>query len=225
MKVTKQLTLLIITSMTLILSSCSSEESMLTNEVPTNKLLKSFTVKKDANGAYSLNFDLNSDAVVDKTYNDYSKTSQFVLYSSNKPGVRNVKEPMSINDSKIQIGFVDTNTDEKPSITIVDDNITFGKGDTEALQSFEISSVDDSAYQLDFTVKDDITAKFVYNEDLDTYEVHLDGGKSDTSSYTVMFDKEEGKKLRIDFLNYNENEESKARAVQAIRKPKIIIDD
>ena len=40
-----------------------------------------------------------------------------------------------------------------------------------------------------------------------------------------MFDKEEGKKLRIDFLNYNENEESKARAVQAIRKPKIIIDD
>ena len=123
---------------------------MLTNEVPTNKLLKSFTVKKDANGAYSLNFDLNSDAVVDKTYNDYSKTSQFVLYSSNKPGVRNVKEPMSINDSKLQIGFLDTNTDEKPSITIVDDNITFGKGDTEALQSFEISSVDDSAYQLDF---------------------------------------------------------------------------
>lgn len=72
---------------------------------------------------------------------------------------------------------------------------------------------------------DNITAKFVYNEDLDTYEVHLDGGKSDTSFYTVMFDKEEGKKLRIDFLNYNENEESKARAVQAIRKPKIIIDD
>lgn len=226
MKSIKLLTLSIITSTALVFTSCSSEESVLTNDAPSNKLLKSFTVKKDVKGAYSLDFNLNDGAVVDKVYDDYTNTSQFVLYSSNKNGKTQISEGVQITDSQLKLGIIDTNTDEKPSITITDDNISFGKGNSEALKSYEIKSLDDGTYQLDFTVKNNISVDFVYNDNIDTYEVHLDKGKNKESSYSRTFEKEEGKALRIDFLNFYKQPKSKSdETLMVERKPKIIIDE
>ena len=224
MKSIKLIALSIFTSSALVFTSCSSEETVLDLNAPTNQLLKSFTIKKDLNGAYSLNFDLNEEATVDKVYDDHTNTSQFVLYSSNNEGKTKISEGVQITDSQLKIGIVDTNTDDKPSITITDDNISFGKGNSEALKSYEIKSMDDGTYQLDFSVKKNITVDFVYNDTNDTYEVHLDNGNNKETSYSSTFDREEGKSLRIDFVNYYKDEKSRASNVEAIRKPKIIID-
>ena len=92
MKSIKLIALSIITSSALVFTSCSSEEAVLTTDAPSNQLLKSFTVKKDVNGAYSLDFDLNEGATVDKVYDDYTNTSQFVLYSSNNNGKTQIRK-------------------------------------------------------------------------------------------------------------------------------------
>lgn len=182
MKSIKLIALSIITASALVFTSCSLEESVLATDAPSNQLLKSFTVKKDVNGAYSLDFDLNQGATVDKVYDDYTNTSQFLLYSSNSNGKKQITEGVEITDSQLKLGIIDTNTDEKPSITITDDNISFGKGNSEALKSYEIKSMDDGTYQLDFTVKKNISVDFVYNDNLETYEVHLDKGKNKETS-------------------------------------------
>lgn len=226
MKSIKLIALSIITASALVFTSCSLEESVLATDAPSNQLLKSFTVKKDVNGAYSLDFDLNQGATVDKVYDDYTNTSQFLLYSSNSNGKKQITEGVEITDSQLKLGIIDTNTDEKPSITITDDNISFGKGNSEALKSYEIKSMDDGTYQLDFTVKKNISVDFVYNDNLETYEVHLDKGKNKETSYSRTFEKEEGKALRIDFLNFYKVRKAKSdEALMVERKPKIIIDE
>ena len=227
MKSIKLFTLSVIATASLLLISCSSENAGLTNDQSGSDLLKTFKVKRDLNGAYSLDFQLKNNAIVDKIFDDATKTEQFYLYSSDVQSKRNITESVELNGSQLKVGFVDTTTDENPSITITDDNISFAKGNSEALTSYEVKSNEDGTYQLDFTVKNNITVDFVYNEELETYEVHLDKGKNDQSAYTRTFEKEEGKALLIDFLNFYKKYKSKTgdELLLVERKPKIIIDE
>ncbi|MAD96878.1 MAG: hypothetical protein CMB99_06065 [Flavobacteriaceae bacterium] len=208
-------------SLTVIFSSCSSEEQVLSSEAPTSELLKSFKVKRDLSGAYSLDFDLKNDAVVDRIYDENTKTNQFYLYSSDQRSDRKVSEIVNLSDSKLKIGFVDTNTDETPSITITDDNIALAKGNSAELTSYEVTSHEDGSYQLDFTVAEDVRVDFVFNENIGAYEIHLEQGKGDESSYSRTFEKEAGQDLKIDFINHFSEYASKEAL---IRRPQIIID-
>ena len=82
-----------------------------------------------------------------------------------------------------------------------------------------------SLYKLDFKVSNGISVDFTYNEDIDTYEIHLDNGKSSKKNFTKNFEKEAGKVLKIDFVNHYAGGTSKSELLEALRKPRIIIDD
>ena len=211
-------------SFAIILTSCTSEENALSTEAPSAELLKSFKVKRDLNGSYFLDFDLKSDAKVDKIYDEVSNTNQIYLYSSNNSSKRKVTEEVSITNSQLKIGFVDTNTDKTPTITITDDNIALAKGNNDALQGYEVTSNEDGTFQLDFSVADGVNVDFTYNNNLEAYEIHLESGKGDNSSYSRTFEKTEGQALKVDFINHVNTSSSKYANKEPVRRPRVVLD-
>lgn len=216
--------LAILSAVALVFSACSSEETTtLTEKSP--QLLKSFKVKKDALGKYYLDYDLKDDAKIDKIYDASTSTNQIYLYSSDVATERKLSEEFGLTDSKLRIGFVDTNSDKSPSITITDDNISLAKGSAEELVSYEIAGNEDGTYQLDFTVASNVNVDFVYNDEIDAYEIHLQEGKVNETSFSRTFEKENGKSLKIDFVNHFDTVAAKGEYLEAPRKPRVIIDD
>lgn len=61
--------------------SCSSNEEALSLNESKGSLLGEITVKRDANGAYSLDFDVTKNTKVDKVVGQKGNFSQFYLYS------------------------------------------------------------------------------------------------------------------------------------------------
>lgn len=209
------------------LMSCSSEE-IFTPEEPTNKLLENYTVKRDANGAYSVDYTLTDNAVASLSTDKKSNTNDFYLYSSDNQSERSFKEGLKIQDNLLEVGFTNTESGKKSSITIIDDKISYSNrnADEDFLNEYSISNNGDGTYNLDFKVADDVTVDFIYNDDINTYEVHLKDGANSQSDYVKTFVKEEGVDLKIDFVNHYANETAREENVEMVeRKPKSIIRD
>jgi len=212
----------LIASFTLVLSSCSTNDTLEVEEQSLD-LLKTFSINRDADGAYSLDYNLNGNAetesVIDKN------TNNIYLYSSNNESNRKVTQDLVIEGTQVTVGFVDTNSNKSPEITIIDDNVTtFSKSsDNEMLKEYSISSNEDGTYTLDFSVNNKVRVDFVYNEDIDTYEIHLEEGKTVGSNFSRVLEKEEGKALKFDFVNHIANTQAKSETKSLIRKPQGII--
>jgi hypothetical protein len=149
------------------------------------------------------------------------------LYSSDNSTEKNISQKLPIDYEQLKIGFVDTQSDNTPRITIIDD-IKFARksNDQIKLDSYSVISNEDGTYNLDFTVKENTDVDFVYNEETNTYEVHLKEGKGGNINFSQSLDREKGERLKIDFLNYSsKNESAKTEDPKPIRKPIIIIDD
>lgn len=206
----------------LILNSCASEEISVADN-PNGELLKSYEVKRDIDGEYYLDFSTTSTTKVEKTYDVNSNTSQFHLYQSDLEVASKVSKDINLVNSKLQVAFFDTQKDNNPSITIIDDNIVLGKGKNKKLKNYSIKNISDDTYQLRFRVAKNVIVDFVYNEELETYDIHLEEGESKKRRYTRTFEKEEGKALKIDFVNHEGSENSRGEESKP-RKPRIIID-
>tara|TARA_R110002050_G_scaffold286169_2_gene436492 strand:- start:2920 stop:3603 length:684 start_codon:yes stop_codon:yes gene_type:complete len=223
MKKIKFLTLA--TIITLVFTSCSNEETLLSNDL-NSKLLKSYKVKRDATGAYSIDYDLYDNAIVAKNTN--SSLNEFSLYSTDKETPKKLDETLLINNNQLKIGFIDNNTNKKQYVTVFDDDITLSKksADKSFLKSYNITSNDDGIYTLDFTIKNNSDVTFVFNEEKRTYEIHLEKGKNSETTFERTFEKEEGEVLKIDFVNHIPNTSAKSDGNEVlIKKPVIIIDD
>ncbi|AOW17103.1 hypothetical protein LPB03_06350 [Polaribacter vadi] len=223
MKKIKFLTLA--TIITLVFTSCSNEETLLSNDL-NSKLLKSYKVKRDATGAYSIDYDLYDNAIVAKNTN--SSLNEFSLYSTDKETPKKLDETLLINNNQLKIGFIDNNTNKKQYVTVFDDDITLSKksADKSFLESYNITSNDDGIYTLDFTIKNNSDVTFVFNEEKRTYEIHLEKGKNSETTFERTFEKEEGEVLKIDFVNHIPNTSAKSDGNEVlIKKPVIIIDD
>lgn len=207
----------------LLLSSCSTEEAILPGEENTN-LLKSYKISKNAEGNYSLDFDLNDNVRVDKTVDKDTNFKNFYLYSEGNQVSKKMTEDLVIDGEQLQVGFVDTRSDKSPTVTIIDDNITFAKTDKkEFLKEYSISVSEENTYLLDFTVNNKVDVSFSYNEEIDTYEIHLKEGKSEGKKFSKVLEKEEGKAVKVDFINYFEVQAKGLLALSTIRKPRTII--
>lgn len=194
--------LALVVTMSLFLFSCSNEESMLPEEENTS-LLKSYKISKDAEGNYSLNFDLNDNGAVDKVVDKTSNSKNFYLYSSENQMSKKITEDLVIDGEQLQVGFVDTRSDKSPTVTIIDDNITFAKTNKkDFLKEYSVEVNEDEEFLLDFTVNDGVLVNFIYNEETETYEVHLKEGKATEQSFAKVLEKEEGKQLKLNFVNY-----------------------
>lgn len=217
--------IIVMLSISLGLMSCSSDE-ILTPGDTNNKLLESYTIKKDAKGTYSLDYTLANNAEASISRDRGSNTNDFYLYSSDNQSERNFKEKLAIQNNSLRVGFNDTENGKKSSITILDDDIKFSRAaDEEFLTQYSISNNGDGTYDLDFKVADNVTVNFIYNDDLQTYEIHLEDGVNSQSDYIRTFVKEEGVDLKIDFVNHYPNESSRDEDAVAtlIRKPRSII--
>lgn len=213
----------LLVSFSLVLTSCSSNENLLPEEQSLD-LLKTYTVKRDANGAYSLDYHLNGNAKTESIVDESTNTNNIYLYSSDSQSSRKVTQDLTIDGTQLKVGFVDTNTDKSPNITITDDNFTlFKKNDNVKLKDYSISSNLDGTYTLDFTVKNKVRVDFVYNEEAKIYEVHLEDGKTSETNFSRVLEKEDGQPLKFDFVNHINNVNARSEFASIIRKPQGVI--
>jgi hypothetical protein len=218
--------LAVVAAITLVFSSCSSEESLLPESENTN-LLKTYKVKRDATGAYSIDFNVSNNTKIDKLTDVNSNTSEYVLSSSNNQTQKKLSQELLIDNNKLKVGFVDANTDKRQLISIIDDNISFQNksDDTKRLADYSIQGNEDGTFDLAFNVNDKVDVSFVYNEEISTYEIHLEDGAGGDSNFSRTLESEDGQKLKIDFVNHSSNSVAKSSEDITKRKPRIIIDD
>jgi len=119
------------------------------------------------------------------------------LYASNNESSRRVSQDLTFTDgSQIKVGFVDTNSDQKETISIEDDNSSLRRSGSDKLKGFSVSKESDGTYKLNYTLNDGFVQDLVFNEDEKEYEVHLDSGKSTETEFTIFLEKQLGQPLK-----------------------------
>ncbi|PKH50467.1 hypothetical protein CXF68_07060 [Tenacibaculum sp. Bg11-29] len=204
--------------LTIVFTSCSSNQvETLSN--PQEKLLQSYTLKRDVNGAYSIDFNTtnNTDVVTVK-----NKSNDIILSEVNRKTASNHSNKFSIENDQLKIGFLDENRGKRTRISVEDDNITLAKGGvTEFLNSYNITKKEDGTFLLNFKVNDNVTTTFVYNEDKQAYEVHLSNGKSKQKNFSRTINTPSANLIRLDFVNHKYS--GRSTQLASIRKPRVEI--
>ena len=225
MKITKLLSTVILFAF--VLSSCSNNENLLPDEAEKSSLLNSYTLKRDATGAYYMDYETKKYAEVVKTKNHETNTNEIHLIESSVASSTRASEELLIDGNILNIKFTDANTVENPTIRIEDDNSSALKArakNTQMLSEYSISSHTDGSYNLDFKVNTQVSADFVYNEANGVYEIHLEKGKSTATSFSKNLPKVAGKVLSIDFVNHTAASDSKRKA-KPRRRPRVWINN
>ncbi|CAA0219728.1 hypothetical protein V2595_05480 [Tenacibaculum maritimum] len=210
-----------------VLISCSSDNvELIKNPQNTEKLLKSFEIKRDANGRYSVDYNVDDNVVVSSVKNSTSKINEFYLSSENKSiGRNNYKEELPLEEDQLKIGFVEDSYENNRTIFIKDQDILLAKGEEneEFLKEYSLAGSGTDIYQLDFTVNKGITTDFVYNKEEMRYEIHLKEGDNRRKSYSKTFIKTEEAPLEIHFINHRNQEQRLAADITG--RPVVIIND
>lgn len=221
MKTNKFLALIAIVS--LVFTSCSSDE-IETIEDSSKGLIKTYKIKRDSTGAYSLDFDVIDNTQIDRLEDSQNNSSKFLLSSTSIPTEKSISKDLLVDNNELKVSFVDANADSK-FISIIDDNITLqAKGDSSKLSGYSVEGNEDGTFSLDFDVNNNVDVSFVYNESISTYEIHLEDGSGSVSSFSRILEKEDDGLLKIDFVNHISNSGAKSATSALIRKPKVIID-
>ncbi|WGH76955.1 hypothetical protein P8625_07385 [Tenacibaculum tangerinum] len=202
----------------LLFASCSSNDTEIINEAPEN-LLQSYTLKRDSSGAYSIDFHTTDNTDV-TTVTNVDNTNEIILAEASHKTATKHSNDFSIENDQLKIGFFEANNGKRTNIYIEDENITFAKGVTEFLNSYSITANEDGTYQLDFTVNDNVSTDFVYNENLDVYEIHLSAGESLQKTFSRHFEVNSDKMLKLDFVNHKYSGRTEEETAE--RKPRII---
>lgn len=199
----KKLSLILVLTFALGFASCSTNETE-GIEQPQQELLQSYKLSRDASGRYSLDYD-----VADRTDVSNIKTqdnANDIVLTENAGATQNKhSNEFALEGNRLKIGFVEANSGKRTKITIEDKNITFGRGTSgEFLNNYSIGTNDDGTFQLNFTVNENVKTEFVYNETIETYEVHLSRGISEdgTDSFSRTLSVPENRVLKIDFVNH-----------------------
>ena len=83
----------LVASLTLVFSSCSTNENILP-EQQSEDLLKTYTIKRDATGAYSIDYSLNSSATSEDVLDENTNTKNIYLYSSANQESRKITQDL-----------------------------------------------------------------------------------------------------------------------------------
>ena len=204
-------------------TSCSTNETDL--EIPQEKLLKSYELKRDASGAYSIDYNVADNTVSDVHKDLNSLTNEFHLSKVGHDTKVHYRNDFELENDKLSIGFFDAETGKQTKLTIKDENITLAKGQsTEFLKTYGITRNSDSTIQLDFEVNNNVSTVFVYNEDLNIYEVHLRKGLSENKVFSRTIVMPDTGVLKIDFVNHKLL--GKGYSMEMVsRKPEATIED
>ena len=102
-------------------TSCSTNETDL--EIPQENLLKKAQLKRDASGAYSVDYVVAENTVSDTRTDINSLTNEFHLSKVGYDTKDQYREDLTLNDNKLRIGFFDNETGKSMKLTIQDKNI------------------------------------------------------------------------------------------------------
>lgn len=203
-------------------TSCSTSETDF--DTPQEPLLKKAQLKRDASGAYSVDY-----VVADKTVSDVRKdlnslTNEFHLSKVAHDTKDQYREDLTLNDNKLRIGFFDNETGKSMKLTIEDENITLAKGNsTKFLKTYGLTTNDDGTIQLDFEVNNNVQTEFVYNEELAIHEVHLRKGTSTDKVFSRSLTIPDSGILKLDFVNHKYLGKSLTTSLE--RHPVIIFEE
>ncbi|WP_439130418.1 hypothetical protein [Polaribacter sp.] len=217
----------LVAAVSLVFSSCSNEENTIDNNP--SSLLKTYQLKRDATGAYSVDFEFAENTKIEKNVNTSNNYNEFLFSSSNFASKKNTSQNLSIKNNKLDISFIDGNIGKTYSVSVSDDNVDFqSKAIKSKLKSYSVESIDDVTFNLNFEVRKDVNVSFVYNEEIKTYEAHLKYGTGAKQTFTKTLEKLEGEPLKIVFVNYDRIINTNAKSLDAegflvTRKPEVII--
>jgi len=208
--------------LSILITSCSSNQAETLSESQEN-LLQSYTLKRDANGAYSIEFNTtnNTDVV---TVQNTDKSNQIILSEVNHKTANKHNNKFPIENDQLKIGFLDVNKGKRTRISVEDDNITLAKrGVTEFLNSYSITKNEDDTFLLSFKVNDDVTTEFTYNEDIETYEIHLSNGDAKQKDFSRTLNLKNSNLLKLDFVNHKYF--GKSIETTETRRPRQVIEE
>lgn len=208
----------------LILTSCSSNqnEGIVTSTAPEN-LLQSYTLKRDTNGSYSINFNTSENTDV-ATFKNIDLSNEIILTETNYKTATKHSNDFNIEKDQLKIGFLDANKGSRTQISIEDEDIKFFKGGvTEFLNSYSVTKNEDGTFTLNFKVNDNVTTEFIYNEDIETYEVHLANGNAKQKEFSRQLEINSNNLIKIDFVNHKHYE--KSEITTTVRRPRQVIEE
>ncbi len=207
----------------IIFASCSSNENEVLNPKE-EKLLQSYTLKRDANGAYSIDFNTTNNTDVSSVINT-DRSNQIILSEVNHKTAVKHSNDYNIENDHLKIGFLEANSGKRTNISIEDENPTFAKGVTEFLKSYSITANGDGTYQIDFKVSKNVVTDFVYNDDIETYEVHLSNGNANQRKFSRTLEMNSNDVLKLDFVNHKNISRTSSynQSTDPNKKPQIII--
>lgn len=208
--------LLGLTAITLMLTSCSTEEVLTDLNDTDNNMLESFEIKRNSDGSYALTHEIREGVAVD--YTDTKTQNEIYLYSDASTKNANTTRNYNVEDNTLNLVFTDENNTDLPQISVLDDN-TIEKGDDlDLLNTYSLVFKQDGTAQLDFKVENGVDVAFGYNDAENINDIYLTEGASTQLDYSKTYNKETNGSLRIDFVQTtNKSSETK--------KPRVIISD
>ncbi len=206
-----------------ILASCSNaDEASLMEE---QSYLKSYKLSRDAQGNYSINYEVADDVIVETVKNLEDNVNEFYLTSGEVASDAKSKQQktLRLEDNILSADFYNE-TEKIKSFTFEDDAIYASKSEefSEHLQFYSIEDIGDGSYKVEFKVKEGISVSYDFNEEEDIYEIHLKEGEAQTLEHSVDYVKT-ADVLRIDFVNYYADASAKSatnKSVAVVKKPR-----
>ncbi|CAM1370048.1 conserved exported hypothetical protein [Tenacibaculum litoreum] len=209
-------------SLSVIFASCSSNEAEVIENNPDN-LLQSYTLKRDATGAYSIDFNTTDNTDV-TTVTNVDNSKEIILAETPQKTATKHSNDFSIENDHLKIGFLEATNGKRKSIYVEDENITFAKGITEFLNSYSITANEDGTYQLNFVVNSNVATDFIYNEKIEAYEVHLSSGDASQKSFSRQLEVGANETLKINFVNHkNTSGKSDSETYVSIEEKPVIV--
>ena len=185
--------------------SCSNDQSGV--ETPKGALLKKASIKRNASGKYTVAYETESHTISDRVKVN-SSSNEFHL-SKVAYNTKNLHtEDVLLAENNLHISFIDHQNNMKTKWSVEDENMNFPKGAAleNLLKSYALTISSNDEVQLSFEVEDNVSTEFSFNEETDTYEVHLrelTSSAEETSFDRVLSLSDSGGGLRLDFVNHS----------------------
>lgn len=210
----------------LIFLSCSSDDMLVQGE-QSKELYTGYKLKRDGAGAYSFDINTEDGVNIGKVKNTSNNTNELYLSFSNDNFTTksDYGSDLFFNNGKFDIELISENSKKVPNISITDDNTIYTQRQNNTfLEQYTITKNDEGDYDLEFTVKNNVTVE--YKKENDVYEIHLKKGQksNETNNNSRIFEKLEGELLQLHFVSHID-ESAKGNSLARIRKPVIVIDD
>ncbi|SEB71747.1 hypothetical protein SAMN04489761_1550 [Tenacibaculum sp. MAR_2009_124] len=221
----KKINLFFATISIVLLASCSSNEGDINTlqniDNAEASQLKSYTLKRNADGSYYMDFDVAKNTQID-TYKNADNSNEVVLSEGNQVTVSRQGTQFTLDNNLLKVNILEAKNGKKSYISIEDDGINkSGRGVTEFLYDYSITKNIDGTFTLDFEVNNNVTTDFVYDDESETYEIHLESGKTKNKRFSRTLNVSTNKILKIDFVNHKYS--GRSNKVSMSKKPILVV--